>query len=175
VQDPIEDFKNPVAPMASASTSFVRNSEFDSFLFAPIGEERNGMALSVLSALARLDVDPWHEAASLRRSSPHAATERLTSLLSSLPNAQPLPPAAATIARLIGLLPRTARDDVGSGKTLTGKANHSWPIILYFIVAFVTMCSEQILARRDVKVPTGDGFAPMARHVDRATPKITGE
>jgi hypothetical protein len=32
-------------------------SEFDSFLYAPIGEDGNGMPLSVLSALARLDVD----------------------------------------------------------------------------------------------------------------------
>jgi hypothetical protein len=40
-------------------------SDFDAFLFAPVGEERNGMLLSVLSALARLDVDPWQEAARL--------------------------------------------------------------------------------------------------------------
>jgi hypothetical protein len=39
--------------------------EFDDFLFAPLGEERNGMRLSVISALSRLEVDPWQEAASL--------------------------------------------------------------------------------------------------------------
>ncbi|MGO9740546.1 MAG: hypothetical protein ACLPN5_03340 [Roseiarcus sp.] len=32
--------------------------EFDDFLFAPIGEDRNGTTLSVLSALARMEVDP---------------------------------------------------------------------------------------------------------------------
>ena len=48
--------------MTSAVSAFGRKSEFDSFLCAPIGEERNGMLLSVLSALARLDVDPWQEA-----------------------------------------------------------------------------------------------------------------
>jgi hypothetical protein len=37
--------------------------EFENFLFAPIGEDSNGMVLSVLSALARLDIDPWQEAA----------------------------------------------------------------------------------------------------------------
>ena len=41
------------------------SSAFDDFLFAPIGEERNGMLLSVVSALARLNVDPWQEAANL--------------------------------------------------------------------------------------------------------------
>jgi hypothetical protein len=41
------------------------DSEFNDFLFAPIGEEGNEMLLSVLSALARLGVDPWQEAARL--------------------------------------------------------------------------------------------------------------
>jgi len=39
--------------------------EFDEFLCAPIGADRNGTGLSVLSALARLNVDPWQEATSL--------------------------------------------------------------------------------------------------------------
>ena len=40
-------------------------AEFNDFLFAPIGEDGNGMLVSVLSGLARLDVDPWQEAAKL--------------------------------------------------------------------------------------------------------------
>jgi hypothetical protein len=40
-------------------------SEFNDFLFAPIGEYRNGMLVSVLSGLTRSDVDPWQEAARL--------------------------------------------------------------------------------------------------------------
>jgi hypothetical protein len=43
--------------MTSAVSVFGHKSEFDPFLFAPVGEERNGMLLSVLSALARLEVD----------------------------------------------------------------------------------------------------------------------
>jgi hypothetical protein len=42
-------------------------SEFDDFLYAPIVEGGNGMVLSVLSALARVNVDPWDEAARLAR------------------------------------------------------------------------------------------------------------
>jgi hypothetical protein len=53
-----------MAPSASVSHL---GSEFDNFLFASIGESRNGMLLSVLSALARLDLDPWQEAAELAR------------------------------------------------------------------------------------------------------------
>jgi len=40
-------------------------SEFNAFLFASIGEDDHGRPLSVVSALARLDIDPWQEAARL--------------------------------------------------------------------------------------------------------------
>jgi hypothetical protein len=54
------------------------NSEFNEFLFAPVGQEENGMEMSVLSALTRLGVDPWAEAARLaglprRRAAPDLA------------------------------------------------------------------------------------------------------
>ena len=41
------------------------NSEFNDFLHAPIGAERNGMVHNMISAFARLDLDPWREAAHL--------------------------------------------------------------------------------------------------------------
>jgi hypothetical protein len=48
----------------ATSVSFFR-SEFDDFLYAAIGADRNESPLSVLSALARLNLDPWQEAAEL--------------------------------------------------------------------------------------------------------------
>ena len=39
--------------------------EFDGFLFAPIGEDANGMLLSVISVLGRLNIDPWQEASEI--------------------------------------------------------------------------------------------------------------
>jgi hypothetical protein len=50
-------------------------SRYNHFLFAPICEEANGMRLSVLSALARMDVDPWEEATRLA-AMPKAIAER---------------------------------------------------------------------------------------------------
>jgi len=47
-----------------AARSFI-TTEYNEFLFATIGEEKNETPLSVLSALTRLDVDPWREAARL--------------------------------------------------------------------------------------------------------------
>lgn len=90
----------------SRAAPFRRRTELDPFLFAPIGEERNGMLLNVLSALARLDVDPWHEAASLMVIPTPDATARLTWLLSSLPSYAANPPGPCTIAGLIALLPQ---------------------------------------------------------------------
>lgn len=67
----------------SASASHL-GPEFEDFLFAPIGADRNGMLLSVLSALARLDIDPWEEAARLAALPGEAATRRLSSLIATL-------------------------------------------------------------------------------------------
>lgn len=83
--------------------------EFDAFLYAPIGEESDGMLLSVLSALARLNVDPWEEAARLGRLPREAATRFLISLIAALPDgssARADPRAHAE--RLAALLPRRA-------------------------------------------------------------------
>lgn len=90
----------------SASISQL-TSEFDDFLFAPIGDERNGMLLSVLSALARLGVDPWLEAAHLTHMPEETATERMASLIAALPDRPSAQPDSASVAaRLIALLPR---------------------------------------------------------------------
>jgi hypothetical protein len=98
------------------STSLPKlGSEFDAFLFAPVGDDKNGMPLSVLSALARLDVDPWQEAADLARLPGSTAIERLTSLIEALPGRPTSPPALETIAaRLIALLPGRAGSIVPS-------------------------------------------------------------
>ena len=64
--DRLRCIKSVIEMPCTASISYL-GSEFDDFLFAPIGEERNGMPLSVVSALARSDLDPWQEAAQLAR------------------------------------------------------------------------------------------------------------
>jgi hypothetical protein len=89
----------------AASVCFV-GSEFDDFLYAPIGVERNEMLLSVLSAFARLNVDPWREAAELSELPKQTATHRLTSLIARLPSGRWAHADCGVIAdRLIELLP----------------------------------------------------------------------
>jgi hypothetical protein len=82
-------------------------SEFDDFLYAPIVVESNGMLLSVLSALARLNVDPWEEAARLARLPCEVATRTLMKLIAALPNGLSEGLDAGALAReLVALLPR---------------------------------------------------------------------
>lgn len=61
------------------------HSEFNDFLFASIGEEESGSELTVLSALARLGLDPWTEAARLSELPKEAATAALTATIARLP------------------------------------------------------------------------------------------
>jgi hypothetical protein len=92
--------------MTRAAAIALPGAEFNDFLFAPIGEDRNGMLVSVLSGLARLDVDPWQEAADLAQLPGETATQRLASLIGALRDGNPsyLDPRAIAM-RLIALLP----------------------------------------------------------------------
>ena len=58
--------------------------EFDRFLFASVGEEVDGVPLSVLSALARLELDPWDEAARLAHLTREAAADQLARMIARL-------------------------------------------------------------------------------------------
>jgi len=89
------------------------NGEFDAFLFSSIGEDRNGMPLSVVSFLARRDLDPWLEAASLANLPEEAATRKLTLLIRTIVN-QPLtlPDPGALATRLVALLPRRPSQNI---------------------------------------------------------------
>jgi len=82
------------------------SADYDDFLFATVCEDVNGTQLSVLSALARLDVDPWEEAARLA-AMPRANAAR--TLMSMLDHAcgknNDAAGAEATVAGLVGLLP----------------------------------------------------------------------
>jgi hypothetical protein len=91
------------------------SAEFDGFLFATICDEGGEGRLSVISALARLDLDPWAEAAGLARMPEAGAARRLTSLLAGVGDARPLQPDRAAIAaRLVALLPTSPATKVTS-------------------------------------------------------------
>jgi len=101
---------------------FVVNSEFDDFLFAtlgagtagPIGDEPTEMPTTVLSALARLDIDPWQEAARLSALPKERAAAAIGQWIGRSPGGQWKPSDIAAIAaRLADLLPRGGTDGAG--------------------------------------------------------------
>ncbi len=92
--------------MADIDPSALQRSDLNSFLFADIGEEANGMTLSVLSTLARSDVDPWQEAERLAKLPRPEATRELAKTIAAMPaTAWSLADAAAIAERLVVLLP----------------------------------------------------------------------
>ena len=68
---------------------FLFERGFDEFLCASIVEEKNGMALSVMSAFARRNVDPWQEAARLSQLPRDVATRELCAMIAELPPGSP--------------------------------------------------------------------------------------
>jgi hypothetical protein len=138
-----------VVQMTHPDLVSVPGHEFDNFLFAPIREDRNGMLLSVLSALARLDIDPWQEAARLTGLSGDRAIQRLASLIAALPEEPATLPDAGTIAaRLIALLPRPHGPDVASGGTLPGVGSTTAyrAVVMYVIFVAVVMAFQSMVA-----------------------------
>jgi hypothetical protein len=80
--------------------------EYNAFLYATIGVDANGSAVSVLSAMARLNLDPWQESKALAQLSTSAAARRLASLIAAVPGGpSSRDEAARGIDRLVKLLP----------------------------------------------------------------------
>jgi len=125
-------------------------SEFDAFLFAPIGWDRNEMALSVVSALARVDIDPWQEAAKLARLSQTAAASRLAGLLADLPDgtlAQLDPDGSA--ARLVALLPRgRATESPAARIDRTTITVPNYRVIVFIVFAVLMFSVQYVMAGR---------------------------
>jgi hypothetical protein len=130
--------------LAGAKPAGYRSSlgtEFDDFLLAPIGEDNNGMQLSVLSALARLDVDPWEQAAELARLPRDTAVRQLASMLAVLPPGPSVRAEPAMIAaRLVALLPRPAAPEMPLRPTLPGVGTVTRsPILTYLMLYAIFM------------------------------------
>jgi hypothetical protein len=131
--------------MALRSGFALHHSEFGEFLSAPIWDERNGNPLSVLSALARLDIDPWAEAARLADLPKEAAAVALAAIISRLPENHrgPSDSDTATIAaRLVKRLPEhgpAASVDGASGGDQHPKRNAIWLICLMLAAVLIGM------------------------------------
>jgi len=98
------------------------HSDLNDFLFAAVGDEANGMPLNVVSALTRLGVDPWDEAARLSALPKAAAVATLAPMIARLPICRP--PRLddwAISRRLVELLPRHGQAVRSSPEQEAGK------------------------------------------------------
>jgi hypothetical protein len=92
--------------MKSAVPKPSLGSEFDNFLFTALGDDRNGLPVSVISLLARMNLDPWQEAGTLATLSAEAAARRLASSLDTLTDENLRQRISETrVKRLLALLP----------------------------------------------------------------------
>jgi hypothetical protein len=163
----------------SSGTS-VLASEFDDFLFAPIGEERNGMLLSVVSALARLSVDPWQEAANLAQLPRATATRRLASLIATLPDrpSTHLDP-EANAARLIACLPRrvgsNAKSPEASQSVTVPTIMQSQSVRYAALILLVLLGGLGIAASKQSAARVNTGDVPASATVISPTPSTSGQ
>jgi len=88
----------------------LKNSNLNAFLFADVGVELNGSALTILSILARLGEDPWAEAARWAGMPKAVAIDCLAQRIGKMQlNPQALADTSATASRLVLLLPLQTR------------------------------------------------------------------
>ena len=128
--------------MKSAASVAFLGPEFDDFLYAAVGADRNEMPLSVLSALARLDVDPWKEASELSELPKATARLRLTSLIERLPGGRWAPADCGVIAdRLVELLPNG-----GGSKAALAQTSHDHARTTHSVATKVLICAALVVA-----------------------------
>jgi hypothetical protein len=145
--------------------------EMDPFLFASVGEEVEGVPLSVLSALARLGLDPRDEAARLSHLTSKAATNRLARMFARLPDRPWSPPEIRRIAsRLVELLPAAPKGNDQttsvSNRKLSSRASRH---LIYLALASLGVLVFGLIVHGYV---TSDGHetAPPVSQVDPSTP-----
>ena len=152
--------------------------EFDAFLFASVDQETDGGSLSVISVLARANVDLWREAADLARMPMDAANRRLTSLIGALPAGSAEPLVLAAIAgRLVRLFPRGTSASVASrGQSLqTDPALHSRTLTNMLLIAALVMAGALFAqwALADLHPPhEGVARAAVSRTVAEQTARL---
>jgi hypothetical protein len=131
----------------------LHHSDLQEFLFAQVWEENNGTPLSILSALARLGMDPWGEAARLAEMPRGAAVSALAVILARLPRSEPEVPDYSGISeRLVQFLPQggsrppsntygTDKDNSGTtaGSAIVSSQNIGLIVVAALVAVFLQM------------------------------------
>ncbi len=139
--------------------------EFEPFLDAVVGNEKNGMPLTIISAIARSGADPWKEAARIAKLPRNAALDVLARMIPDCSGAD----GAAIAGRIFALLP------VSKAKRIIPvaepkEAGPSWsPVVPIIVVLLVSMALVSVFrtpAHSD-KAPVETPSSPAADKTDR--------
>lgn len=136
--------------------------DFDEFLYSPVASESDGTPVTLLTALARLGVDPWEEAADLALLSREPALQRLASRLEAMPNGPATAADTVNIAtRLIGLLNRTSPSRAASPAVPAFPAAMKLPmgrsVAIYCLLGLIFMLAAQwAVSNRQAQPPPMD-------------------
>ena len=129
--------------MAYAPTPLGKDPRYDPFLAVPVGQDRRGISVNVVSMLARMGVDPWGEASYLAKLSDGAAQQRLEALMARFYDvtAQQGMGRSKVILGLLAFLPTQAEptSPPPPDSTATGKV---WPLpgsLIVWLVAAVLL------------------------------------
>ena len=126
--------------MTSSPSVTYLTRRFDEFLFARIDEGSDSTPLSVLSMLARLDMDPWEEAAKLARLPRAAAAKRLVDFIAATPGAPAAYLSAKTVSdQLLNLLPSPALPRQEHAARMFRRFSFVWPPVVVFLVLAVSL------------------------------------
>ena len=155
-------------------------TEYNEFLFASIGADGNGTYLTVASALARLDLDPWVEAAKLARLPRAIASQKLAELISEFPEIPVVRHDSAKIAaRLTALLPGRARADFPMRKSQPDAKMTASPqsALTAFFIAFAVIMGMQLIMNEFHHVhhtPAGNPHTVASNSFPSRPPLISG-
>lgn len=121
--------------MSATSILNPNDPDFERFLYASVGEDRAGGSVSVLSVLARLNLDPWVEAAELAALGRNAAGARLSLLLSRCREVPQLGQTHQAVAQdLMRLLPERKTRLHPSRDAKPGAVTLSWGTVLTLLL-----------------------------------------
>ncbi|HLG87378.1 MAG TPA: hypothetical protein VKZ79_09310 [Alphaproteobacteria bacterium] len=138
------------------------HSEFNEFLFAAVGEEENGATLTVLSALTRLGIDPWGEAARLSELPKDAAARILAAAIVMLPEGEwKVSDTPAIATRLVDRLPSRGTAAMPPAGRETGRNGKTSPVSAKWLL-WVALAAALLLAVSNLYDHHGAKPAPNA-------------
>lgn len=113
--------------MGRSQALSVPPAAYNGFLFAQVYEEADGIHLSVLSALVRMNIDPWQEATRLTAMPKARAVENMKSVLALISGKSwQESEVTETAERLIDLLPHGSTPLVESGVRTPVQVSANW-------------------------------------------------